>query len=132
MELLQNYAQPPAVGTYAHFANGARSLPPKCVFDTQRTWLSSEAQYCTHAAHNPIALMTYRIHAPLARQLLAQLDAGGVNASLITTQYAPWALRARGRDVLLRLTPHYFSTDAEIVRLRAVLAALPVEFRLRS
>lgn len=81
-------------------------------------------------ADAPTALMTYRIHTPLARQLLHRLEAGGVNASLITTQYAPWALPAKSVDVLLRLTPHYVTTDAEITQLRDVLAALPTEFRL--
>jgi cysteine desulfurase/selenocysteine lyase len=81
---------------------------------------------------NPTALMTYRVHAPMAKQLLNRLEARGVNASLITTQYSRWALQARGADVLLRLTPHYFTTDAEIMQLRDVLGALPAEFRLPS
>lgn len=79
---------------------------------------------------NPTALMTFRIHAPLAKQLLGRLESGGVNASLITKQYARWALQARGQEVLLRLTPHYFTTDAEIRQLREMLVALPIEFRL--
>ncbi len=82
------------------------------------------------SAEKPTALMTYRIHSPMANALLDRLTAGGVNASLITTQYAPWALRARGVDVLLRLTPHYFTTGAEIMQLREVLAALPAALHL--
>lgn len=82
------------------------------------------------SGENPTALMTYRIHAPLAKQLLWRLESGGVNASLITNQYSRWALQARGEEVLLRLTPHYSTTDAEIKQLREVLAALPKEFRL--
>ena len=78
----------------------------------------------------PTALMTYRIHAPLAAQLMERLEQAGINASLVTTQYNLWALQARGASVLLRLTPHYFTSDAEIAQLRAALAALPAQFRL--
>jgi len=76
------------------------------------------------------ALMTYRIDEALATQLLAQLTAAGIQASLITSQYARWALDARGLGVLLRLTPHYFTSDADIAHLRTVLAALPTPFHL--
>lgn len=78
----------------------------------------------------PSALMTYRINEPLATQLLAHLDAAGIHATLITPQYARWALDARGIGVLLRLTPHYFTSDEEIAHLRAVLAGLPQAFQL--
>lgn len=80
----------------------------------------------------PSALMTYRIQEPLAAQLLARLAEEGIQASLITRQYARWALEARGLGVLLRLTPHYFTSGAEIAHLRSVLAALPAEFRIAS
>lgn len=83
-------------------------------------------------ARAPSALMTYRIQAPLAAQLLARLTAEDIHASLITTQYARWALAARGLSVLLRLTPHYLTSDADITHLRAVLAGLPAQFSLVS
>lgn len=82
------------------------------------------------SVEHPTALMTYRIHAHLATQLLGRLESGGVNASLITTQYSRWALQAKGAEVLLRLTPHYMTTDGEIMQLREVLVALPTEFWL--
>jgi selenocysteine lyase/cysteine desulfurase len=80
---------------------------------------------------HPTALMTYRINEAGALDLLATLEAAGINASLITTQYARWALKARDAEVLLRLTPHYLTTDAEIEQLRQVLAQLPASFSLK-
>lgn len=82
-----------------------------------------------HADH-PTALMTYRIHAPLGAALLTHLARAGIDASLIHHQYARWALEAREASVLLRLTPHYFTSDIEIAQLREALAALPAEFSL--
>ncbi|MBD1599815.1 aminotransferase class V-fold PLP-dependent enzyme [Pseudomonas typographi] len=73
----------------------------------------------------PSALMTFRIDESSANPLLKTLEAAGINANLITQQYARWALQARSHNVLLRLTPHYFTSDAEIERLLQVLSGWP-------
>lgn len=78
----------------------------------------------------PSALMTYRINPAHAAQLLATLEAAGINANLITAQYARWALSARNAEVVLRFTPHYITSDAEIERLVSVLSSLPATFAL--
>jgi selenocysteine lyase/cysteine desulfurase len=74
---------------------------------------------------HPSALMTYQINESTASQLMALLDTAGVNASLITHQYARWALEARKHNMLLRLTPHYFTSDTELELLTEAFSALP-------
>lgn len=83
----------------------------------------------TQPAH-PTALMTFRVRETQAASLLARLEAAGVNASLIGAPYSLWALRARHTNVLLRLTPHYFTEETEVEQLLDVFAALPDTFRL--
>lgn len=81
---------------------------------------------------HPTALMTYHVPEALATALLEHLEAAGINASLVGLPYARWALQARKRSVILRLTPHYLTCDAEIQRLREALLALPPTFAMPS
>jgi len=69
------------------------------------------------------AFLTYRLNgehggAEAASNLLARvLEDSGVNVSIVGKQYARWAMTPRGMEKLLRLTPHYITSEAEVEQL---------------
>jgi len=78
---------------------------------------------------NASAFLTYRISDGidgidadnLANQLMFGLEQAGINASLIGKQYARWAMTPRGMHKLLRLTPHYITSETETEKLTSCL-----------
>jgi selenocysteine lyase/cysteine desulfurase len=63
------------------------------------------------------AMMTYAIPSEKIEAAQSALAKAGVSASLIGDQHARWYLARTNHTALLRLTPHYFTTDIEIARL---------------
>jgi selenocysteine lyase/cysteine desulfurase len=85
-------------------------------------WVALEAEHPDRSA-----LMTYRMDERTipADTLVSRLWRAGINASCIGAQQAPWASEATGATTLLRLTPHYITSDEEIDRLaRAIEDAM--------
>jgi len=102
-------------------AHAARTL------EARLGWQALEAGHA-HAS----ALMTYALPpaAGNADALVRSLWEAGVNASVVGTQHARWALEATGAKALLRLTPHYLTDDDEIERLALALErAMPAARR---
>jgi cysteine desulfurase/selenocysteine lyase len=74
------------------------------------------------------ALMTYALPAAAgdADAFVRRLWEAGVNASVVGSQHARWALEAMGEQAVLRLTPHYLTDEDELERLALGLeAAMP-------
>lgn len=59
-----------------------------------------------------------------ADQLMRTLEDKGINASLVGKQYARWAMTSRGMTKLLRLTPHYITSETETEHLLSQLRGL--------
>lgn len=86
-------------------------------------WQAMEAGHA-----DATALMTYALPAAAgdADAFVRRLWEAGVNASVVGTQHARWAMEATGASALLRLTPHYLTDDEEIERLALAMAgAMP-------
>lgn len=70
------------------------------------------------------ALITYALPAylPGAEALSDALRAQEIHTAAVGLQHTPWAFRSPDARALLRLTPHYYTSDDEIAALAAALA----------
>lgn len=84
-------------------------------------WRALEAGHA-----NATALMTYALPpaAGDAETFVRNLREAGVSASAVGAQHAPWAQETNGAHALLRLTPHYLTSDDEIERLALALQSV--------
>ena len=97
-----------------------------CTLEERFGWQALEAGHA-----DATALMTYALPpaAGEADAFVRRLWDAGVNASVVGTQHARWAMeamKATGASALLRLTPHCLTDESEIERLAlAIAAAMP-------
>ena len=76
-----------------------------------------------HGAHLS-AISTYTVEGRVARDLVLALRAQGINTSAQGRGDAVIDLDRKGATTLLRVSPHYYNTEDEVVRAAEALAAL--------
>jgi selenocysteine lyase/cysteine desulfurase len=70
------------------------------------------------------AIVTASVAGVAAEDVAAALAAAGVNVTLTVPEDNPLDTEERGVHPLVRLSPHYYNTEAELDRATAVIAAL--------
>jgi selenocysteine lyase/cysteine desulfurase len=73
---------------------------------------------------NPCAIVTVTVDGVAPEDAKAALDAAGINATLTVPSDDPLDTEERRLPALVRLSPHYYNTEAELDRAVEVLAGL--------